>query len=116
MPINIDELTIGQLKELRDMLGAGSPIGNSTSEHCGLCIVAADRGFVSIGDLTIGERYVLTNARTIRRWGTIKGLGELVCNGPQPNTVLDQATPVREYERRAVLFFEPVKDPAKWNV
>lgn len=53
-------------------------------------IVVLDRGFVYVGKVTVGATNVtITNARNIRRWGTTKGLGELV-NGPTTSTVLDE--------------------------
>jgi hypothetical protein len=52
-------------------------------------IVIAQRGFVFVGDVsTDGDELVISNASTIRRWGTEKGLGEL-CDGPLESTVLD---------------------------
>lgn len=52
-------------------------------------IVVVDRGFVYVGNVTIeGDCCRITNARNIRKWGTTKGLGELV-NGPAKDTVLD---------------------------
>ena len=52
-------------------------------------IVVLDRGFVYVGKVADeGENLRITNCRNIRRWGTTKGLGELV-NGPTDDTVLD---------------------------
>ena len=52
-------------------------------------IVVLDRGFVYVGKVTQDENNVtITDARNIRRWGTTKGLGELV-GGPTKDTVLD---------------------------
>ena len=53
-------------------------------------IAVLDRGFVYVGKCKIdGEFLHIENARNIRRWGTTKGLGELV-NGPTASTVLDE--------------------------
>jgi len=54
-------------------------------------IVILDRGFIYVGLLDSGTGNVntLSNAKNIRRWGTTKGLGELVLNGPTKNTILD---------------------------
>ena len=63
-----------------------------TKKHSvdGTCIVAADRGFVWVGDVErIGDYLLLRNAKNIRRWGTTRGIGELV-NGPTPSTVTDE--------------------------
>ena len=62
-----------------------------------LRIVIGQRGWVWIGHMeeeTEGNRVVLTDARCIRKWGTTKGLGELV-DGPTAKTVLDPAGTVR---------------------
>lgn len=61
-----------------------------------LAIVILDRGWVFIGRL---EReaggLTLSNAACIRRWGTLKGIGQLALEGPQKDTVLDAAGTVR---------------------
>jgi hypothetical protein len=54
-------------------------------------IVAADRGWVFVGDCEKHKDGTMTihNAKNIRRWGTSKGLGELT-NGPTEKTVFDE--------------------------
>lgn len=60
-----------------------------------LKIVVADRGFVYVGHVKLDAEFVtVTGARNIRRWGTTKGLGELV-NGPLRDTVLDTVGTVK---------------------
>lgn len=92
MNVDIDSLTIGQARELAAIFakaGATKPI-----DH-GLKIAVLDRGFVYIGQVvTDGEWCHISNAWNIRRWGTTRGLGELV-NGPLANTVLDRVGSVR---------------------
>jgi len=52
-------------------------------------IAVLDRGFVYIGRVKWNDDVLtITNAKCIRRWGTTKGLGELV-NGALPETILD---------------------------
>ena len=52
-------------------------------------IAVLDRGFVYIGRVKWnGDVLTITDAKCIRRWGTTRGLGELV-NGPLPETILD---------------------------
>lgn len=53
-------------------------------------IVIADRGWVWVGQAK-RERDVLVveNCRTIRYWGTTRGLGELAESGPTGTTKLD---------------------------
>lgn len=85
--MSIDDLTIGQAKELAALLAAPAP-AQKVVEH-GLKIVVLDRGFIYIGHVTTdGEWVHISNAYNIRRWGTTKGLGELV-NGPTDSTILD---------------------------
>lgn len=53
-------------------------------------IVILQRGWVMVGRYSReGETVSLDGAKTIRRWGTSKGLGELV-NGPLRGTSLDE--------------------------
>lgn len=59
------------------------------SKFNGFMIVTMQRGFVWVGDVESDGKYVtIRNGNIIRRWGTTKGLGELV-NGPTENTILD---------------------------
>lgn len=58
-------------------------------------IVILQRGWVVVGRWhRDGDDVTLTSASVIRRWGTSKGLGELV-NGPLSGTTLDPAGTVR---------------------
>jgi hypothetical protein len=53
-------------------------------------IVILQRGWVMVGEFERTENdCILNNASVIRRWGTTKGLGEIVDEGPTRNTVLD---------------------------
>lgn len=57
----------------------------------GVYILVLDRGFVVVGTIEPHPTLVyhwLCRGRTVRRWGTTDGLAQL-CNGPQPDTVLD---------------------------
>lgn len=77
-------------------------------------IVVLQRGWVVIGDRTIlpdGD-YQLTNASTIRVWGTTKGLGELR-DGPTSKTVLDPAGVITYAPLTAVLTISV--DAIKWG-
>ena len=59
-------------------------------------IVVADRGWVFVGSCedNADGTVTITGAKNIRRWGTTKGLGELV-NGPLGDTVTDDYGTVR---------------------
>lgn len=59
-------------------------------------IIIAQRGWIFVGRTRIdGEQITISNAATIRRWGTSKGLGEIAANGPTSATVLDECGTVR---------------------
>lgn len=59
-------------------------------------IVIAQRGWVFVGRWSQdGEQVTLTNAKTIRVWGTTAGLGQLAINGPTTKTICDPAGTVR---------------------
>jgi hypothetical protein len=62
-------------------------------ENGDLVIAVMDRGWVFIGFITrlSNERIRLDNAYNIHRWGTTKGLGQLCVEGPQTETVLNEA-------------------------
>jgi hypothetical protein len=72
------------------------PIEKKCSLNYGRQIVILQRGWIFVGKMTrIGNECELTEAATIRNWGTTKGLGEIAENGPTPNTKLDPCPMVR---------------------
>ncbi len=69
-------------------------------------ILVLQRGWVVVGNYSeSGDECVLTDASVIRRWGTSKGLGELV-NGPLESTVLDPCGAVRAHKLAVVMQIE----------
>ena len=85
--MDIDKLTIGEIKEISKLIGCGE---STKKRDYGHAIVVADRGFVYVGDVVINDNFaVITNGKSIRSWGTKKGLGQLVFEGPQNETKLD---------------------------
>lgn len=60
-------------------------------------IVVLDRGFVYVGSTTSDNQgnVTMTDAHNIRSWGTTKGLGELVLEGPKSNTKTDKCGTVK---------------------
>ena len=77
-------------------------------------IVVLDRGFVYVGTLEESNgSYKLTEAKNIRRWGTDKGLGQLVLNGPQENTKLDECGNVL-FNEKALISVHPT-DQELWT-
>lgn len=92
--MNIDELTTGELKQLRALLKQ-QPV-EKPSNNGELRIVVLDRGWVVIGLLyRNGDECRLERAKIIRRWGTTRGLGQLATGGPTRETVLDDAGTIR---------------------
>lgn len=107
--INVDELTIGQVKQIAALLPAQQV--SETIDH-GLQIAVLDRGFVYIGYVKTHAGWVhITNAWNIRRWGTTEGLGQLV-NGPLSGTNLDRVGNVR-LPQHALIHLIAVKEE-KW--
>ena len=72
----------------------------------GLQIVVLDRGFVYVGHVTLDNgECLIRDAKNIRVWGTMKGLGELV-SGPTNKTVLDAVGIVRCAEKSIMHYIE----------
>ena len=104
--MNIDELTLGQIKQIRALIGEAQQ--TSTPKHIGQHIVVLDRGFVYVGEVEDqGEYLHITNAKNIRVWGTTKGLGELR-DGPLSGTKIDVAGEVK-CPKRALIHMIPCK-------
>jgi hypothetical protein len=94
--INLDDLTIGQARQLAAQFSAaaGAAAQSGRTGH-GWNIVVLDRGFVYVGAVSTDDRWLyIEDAANIRRWGTTRGLGELV-TGPKPETKLDPAGNVK---------------------
>jgi len=94
--INLDDLTIGQARQLATQFGNVAPTAAQPgrTDH-GWNIVVLDRGFVYVGAVSTDDRWLyIESAANIRRWGTTRGLGELV-TGPKPETKLDPAGNVK---------------------
>lgn len=89
--MNIDDLTIKQVREIAEMFAAlQAPIPQEPQVNHGLSIVVLDRGFVYIGHVSTDVNWCrIRNAKNIRRWGTTRGLGQLALEGPTSDTKLD---------------------------
>lgn len=73
-------------------------------------IVVLQRGWVVVGRWhRDGDDVTITDAQVIRRWGTSRGLGELV-NGPTSSTTLDPGGTIRTHVLGVVLTI----DAAGW--
>ena len=119
MPLNIDDLTIGQVKEIAAMLPIPGPVpvnllkvpNDRLAPDGEIRIAALQRGHVIIGKYSQeGETGHLENASVVRRWGTSKGLGELAQKGPLDNTVLDECPRVSFHVREVIFLMEVNKD------
>lgn len=111
--MEIDKMTIGELKEIQALLSP-KPTARKikTLENGGFRIVVLQRGWVAVGKFSqVGDECKLSPAATIRVWGTSKGLGELV-EGPTSSTKLDPAPEILFNESTSILMI-PVKEE-KW--
>lgn len=73
-------------------------------------LVVLDRGFVYVGKPTIsGDMVTITDARNVRRWGTTKGLGQLV-DGPTDITELDDVGVVTAPMRAVIHMIQCKRD------
>lgn len=89
----IQEIVAGN-KSIRQALEEAAA-SNSPHPESRVQIVVAPRGWVFVGFCHKDESdLVISRANVIRRWGTKKGLGELV-SGPARETILDPAGTVR---------------------
>jgi len=62
----------------------------------GYAIVIATHGWIFVGKCDIDKNWcVITGAKTIRVWGTKRGIGELAENGPTERTKLDDGGVIR---------------------
>ena len=87
---------------------------DAVTETSGEVMIAVlDRGFVYVGRVEHTDSGItLRNAKCIRRWGTTKGLGELV-NGPLKDTLLDTVGTVHVPGRAVISLIEVVA--ASWK-
>lgn len=54
-------------------------------------IAVLECGFVYVGHMSLADGFLtITKARSIRKWGTTKGLGQLALSGPTTSTVMDE--------------------------
>jgi len=108
--MNLDDLTLGEIKQLQNLLGA-TP-ATKMIDH-GAQIAILDRGFVYVGNvMTDADWCYIKNAKNIRVWGTTKGLGELR-NGPLSGTKLDPTGEVKSPLRALIGLIAVEAD--KWN-
>lgn len=90
--------------------------GTQEKEYDGnIKIVILQRGWVMVGKFERnGSECKLHNASVIRRWGTIKGLGEIANGGPTKDTILDKCFGVVEFDYLTVVASISVEE-SKWQ-
>ena len=116
--MNIDELTVGQLKEITKLAsGIGCAPKTATSKaklEEKRVIVVVDRGWIFAGDQTVtSDGYIkLTNAVHVFRWESM-GFAKMVETGKGPKVDLRPVADV-EIPKDSIIFRVPV--PEKWGL
>lgn len=104
--MNIDDLTLGQIKQLKCMLGQKEEAQNCC-EQGEVKIVVLQRGWVFVGRFfKDGTACRLENSFVIRNWGTTQGLGEIASKGPTDSTKLDPSGSVSFNELTVVVMLD----------
>lgn len=113
MSINLDDLTVGQAKELAAVfaaqLGTNDVVAtpNQLAYNGAQVIAVLQRGHVAVGIYKQrGNIAMLKKAAIVRRWGTSEGLGELAEKGPLENTKLDKCPDLTFHIREAIFIME----------
>lgn len=112
--MKLDELTIGEAKQLAAMFGAvqSAPASDDPND---VRIVILQRGWVMVGRYSrAGTQCHLRDAAVVRVWGTTRGLGEIASGGPTSTTKLDPVPPVEFHELTVVAAIRC--NPEKWGV
>jgi len=100
-------MTIGDFKKLSAMFNTDTNANHLSNPDGLINVVVLQRGFVYVGRVYInGSEVRIKDASCIRNWGTTKGLGQLVLNGPTDKTVLDPIGEIIVHEL-AVVSFSP---------
>lgn len=109
MQLNTLKAAVSLLEQLEPQATQTPPVRYLNA----LALVVCDRGWVYIGQAgQDGDWMMISGARQITRWGTTKGLNELV-DGPTSNTRLGAPASIR-VPMRAVITVIPVV-ASKWE-
>jgi len=105
--------------DIKELLALAAPTsstaGDPRTDH-GLAIVSADRGHVWVGRVvTDGAWCAISDASTVRWWGTDAGLGQLAEGGPREKTKLDKEWGEVRVPVKAVIAIRPCKESA-WKL
>ncbi len=110
---NINDLTLGQIKEIKAMVGGCETKASSSNLDNTVQIVILQRGWIVVGRyFKDGEYGRIENGYVIRIWGTERGLGQLAENGPTSSTKLDKSKTIRFHELTVIATMNCVD--SKW--
>lgn len=115
--MNVDELTVGQLKEITKLasgLGCGPKSKASPKLEEKRVVVVVDRGWIFAGDQTVtSDGYILLrNAVHVFRWESM-GFAAMIAQGKGPKVDLRPVADV-EIPKDSIIFRVPVD--AKWGL
>ena len=87
----------------------------TTEKNWDVSLFIATNGFIWVARAVTfdGQFYHLSNARAVRRWGTTKGLNELI-DGPTKESVIDAPADVVTVVAAAAIAIIPCR-PEKWK-
>lgn len=108
--MNIDDLTLGQIREIQAMACGTRAKSEPTGIEKKRVVLVVDRGWIFAGDQSLtGDGYIkLTNAVHVRSWSGI-GFDGMLDQWKSDKVVLKKVDDV-EVPRDAVIFRVPVAD------
>jgi len=109
--MNIDELTVGQIKEITKLTRGIEPTPKLEEKRV---VLVVDRGWIFAGDqTTTSDGYVkLTNAVHVFRWESM-GFAKMVEDWKNPKVDLRKVADV-EVPKDSIIFRVPV--PSEWGL
>lgn len=112
--MNIDELKIGELKQLAAFAGCATKPKKLEETGGDVRIVILQRGWVVVGRYyRRGQQCRVKNGYVIRKWGTAEGLPELAIKGPLADTVLDKSPDIEFHQLTEVANISCAEE--KWS-
>lgn len=110
MTIDIDTLTVGQVKEISRLAGCGTGKRRRQPPPSGRAVVVVDRGWIFAGDMSLAaDGYVrLSRAVQVFRWESI-GFPKVIEDWKNPKVDLRAIADV-EVPADSIIFRVPVAD------
>ncbi|MCG7931925.1 MAG: hypothetical protein N0E44_17980 [Candidatus Thiodiazotropha lotti] len=107
--MDLNDMTIGQAKELASMFGANQSCRDRHPLHGKKAVAVLPHGFIHFGTLKDqGGRYMLEDASNLRYWKQRdSGLPEFALKGPVESDKIDK---IGNVHLETVLFFYPIGD------